>query len=48
VYLIARIQSGRNKLHFKQGSVATYARCGGILNNHFTANSLNNLPVKEF
>jgi len=32
-----------------QGSVATYARCGGILNspNHFTANLLENFQVKE-
>ena len=32
-----------------QGNVATYARCGGILNspNHFTANLLENFPVKE-
>ena len=29
-------------------SVATYARCGGIFNNHFTANSLGNRTVKEF
>ena len=31
-----------------QGSVATYARCGEILYNHFTANLLGNLSVKEF
>ena len=29
-------------------SVETCARCGGILNNHFTANILQNLTVKEF
>ena len=28
-------------------SVSTYAKCGWILNNHFTANLLENLPVKE-
>jgi len=28
-----------------QGSVATYARCGGILNIHLTANLLRNLLV---
>jgi len=31
-----------------QGSVATYARCDRILNNHLTANLLENLPVKSF
>ena len=28
-----------------QGSVATYARCGGIFNIHLTANLPRNLPV---
>jgi len=31
-----------------QDSVATCFRCGGIFNNHFTANLLENLTVKEF
>jgi len=31
-----------------QGSVATYARCGGIFNMHLTANLPRNLPVKIF
>ena len=31
-----------------QGSVATYARNGEIFNNGFTANLLENQPVKEF
>jgi len=30
-----------------QGSVATYARCGGIFNNNFIANFLENLSVKK-
>jgi len=30
-----------------QGSVATYAKCGGILNNLFTAHLLDNLSVKS-
>ena len=30
-----------------QGSVATYARCGGMFNIHLTANLLRNLPVKK-
>jgi len=30
-----------------QGSVATYARCGGIFNMHLTANLPRNLPVKK-
>jgi len=29
------------------GSVATYARCGGIFNTHLTANLLRNVPVKK-
>jgi len=32
---------------FSQGSVATYARCGGIFNNYSIANFLENLPVKK-
>jgi len=31
-----------------QGSVATYARCGGISNMHLTANLPKNLSVKHF
>ena len=31
-----------------QGSVTTYARCGGIFNIHLTANLPRNLPVKIF
>jgi len=31
-----------------QGSVATYARCGGIFDTYLTANLLRNLPVKKF
>jgi len=31
---------------FSQGSVATYARFGGIFNMHLTANLPRNLPVK--
>ena len=30
-----------------QGSVATYARCGGIFNIHVTTNLSRNLPVKK-
>jgi len=31
-----------------QRSVLTQLRCGGIINKHFVANLLMNLPVKEF
>jgi len=31
-----------------QGSVATYARRGGIFNMHLTANLTRNLPEKQF
>jgi len=30
-----------------QGSVATYARCGGIFNIHLTTNLAENLQVKK-
>ena len=30
-----------------QGSVATYARCGGIFDAHLAANFPMNLPVKK-
>jgi len=34
-------------INVSQGSVATYARSGGIFNIHLTANLLRNLPVKK-
>ena len=34
-------------INVSQGSVATYARCGGTYNSHLTANLLRNLPVKK-
>jgi len=30
------------------GSVAAFTKCGGIINNHFAANLLENLQVKKF
>jgi len=33
-------------INVSQGSVATYARCGGVFNIHLTANLPRNLPVK--
>jgi len=30
-----------------QGSVATYLRCGGIINNHIKKDLLPNLPVRK-
>jgi len=38
------LESGRTT----SGSVAVYARCGGIFSNRFIANFLDNLPVKKF
>jgi len=35
-------------INVSQGSVATYARCGGMFNMHLTANYPKNLPVKTF
>ena len=35
-------------INVSQGSVATYARCGGIFNTHLTANLPKNIPVKIF
>jgi len=34
--------------YVSQGSVATYAMCGRILNTHLTVNLVRNLPVKNF
>jgi len=34
-------------INVSQGSVATYATCGGIFNIHLTANLVKNLPVKK-
>ena len=34
-------------INVSQGSVATYARCGGVFNMHLTANLPGNLPVKK-
>ena len=34
-------------INVSQGSVATYARCGGICYIHLTTNLLRNLPVKN-
>ena len=36
------------KIYISQGSVTTQLRCGGIFNNHFTANFLQNMRVKTF
>ena len=35
-------------INVSQGSVATYARCGGMFNVLLTVNLLRNLPVKKF
>ena len=35
-------------VNFSQGSVATYARCGGSFNIHLTTNLPRNLPVNFF
>ena len=32
-------------MNFSQGSIATYARCDGIINIHLSANLLRNLPL---
>ena len=34
-------------VNVSQGSVAPYARCGGVFNNHFTSYLLENLSVKQ-
>jgi len=34
-------------INVSQGSVATYARCGGMVDINLTANLLRNLPVKK-
>jgi len=35
-------------INVSQGSVATYARCGGIFHTHLTENLPRNLPVDKF
>jgi len=35
-------------INVSQGSVATYAKFGGMFNIHLTANLLRNLPMKNF
>ena len=35
-------------VNVSQGSVATYARCGGMFNNYLTENLPGNLPLKKF
>jgi len=35
-------------INVSQGSEATYARIGGIVNNHFTTNLPRNLTVENF
>jgi len=48
------IQGGPKKvacfadIDVSQGSVATYARCGGIFNIHLTTNLPRNVSVKNF
>ena len=34
--------------YISQGSVEMHLRCGGIYNNHITANFLQSVPAKEF
>jgi len=34
-------------VNVSHGSVATYAKCGGIFNIHLTTNLSGNLPVKK-
>ena len=34
-------------INVSQGSVATYARCGGMFNIRLTANLISNLPAKK-
>ena len=41
------LKHGSMEPNISQGSVPTYARCGGILNNRFTANLLANLLWKN-
>jgi len=35
-------------INVSEGSVATYARCGGIFDIYLNANLPRNLPVKKF
>jgi len=42
------LKAGFADINVSQGSVATYARCGGIFGILLTANLTRNLPVKKF
>jgi len=46
IHLAAK-QGFFSDINVSQGSVATYARCGGMFSIHFTENILRNLPVKK-
>jgi len=39
--------SNSRKTNISQGRVATCVRCGGIFNNHYNANLLVSLPIKN-
>ena len=38
---------GFSSIYISQASVATQLRCGGMFNNHFIANCLQNVPEKN-
>ena len=42
-----RVYGDFSKIYISQGSVTTQLRCGGIFNNHFTTNFLQNMRVKK-
>jgi len=46
--LTQRAEYASFDINISQGSVATHLRSGGILNDYFTANFLENVTVKEF
>jgi len=49
MHLLARLpQRAEQAILISQGSVATRLRSGGIFNDHFIANFLENATVKEF
>jgi len=43
-----RLPTRFSDIYISQGIVATLLMCGGIFSNHFIANFLQNVRVKEF
>ena len=47
-FLLLSLVFAKAHIYILQGNVKTHLPCGGIYNNHFIANCLQSVPVKEF